>query len=326
MAKKIQFPYEIKQLTPAEDELAKKYYKDYTRPFLRIGPSGYFGMAGLGDHIQDIYNMEVRPDDVWVTSFSRSGTTWLQELVWLVANDLDFDRAVKEPRSVRYNYIEYPTQIAEVKRDEPPRAGGRKATENDFRDAHALPSPRFIKSHLPLCHLPPQLLDTAKVFYIARDPRDVAVSFFFMHKMFRYFDEGVQFTDFWQLFKKDLLLHTPIFAHIEEAWQRRNHPNLMFLFYEEMQNDLLGVIDRVCKFLNKDYSQEQKMKLAEHLSFDSMASRDTNKAQNTELKFYRKGKAGKWMEYFDTPELVRDANDYVDKHLMNTDLRFPTVE
>lgn len=32
------------------------------------------------------------------------------------------------------------------------------------------------------------------------------------------------------------VLHTPIFPHVVEAWEKREHPNLMFLFYEDMQN------------------------------------------------------------------------------------------
>lgn len=26
---------------------------------------------------------------------------------------------------------------------------------------------------------------------------------------------------------------TPYFAHVKQAWERRNHPNMLFLFYED---------------------------------------------------------------------------------------------
>lgn len=66
------------------------------------------------------------------------------------------------------------------------------------------PSPRFIKSHLPLSLLPPSLLDTAKVVYVARDPRDVAVSFY--HHNRRFTAEGYigDFKRFWNYFIRDL--------------------------------------------------------------------------------------------------------------------------
>ena len=64
----------------------------------------------------------------------------------------------------------------------------------------AAPSPRFIKTHLPMSLLPPKILDTAKVVYVARDPRDVAVSSFHHSKLFRVLDFPSPFKDFWNLF------------------------------------------------------------------------------------------------------------------------------
>lgn len=37
----------------------------------------------------------------------------------------------------------------------------------------ALPSPRYIKSHLPLSYLPPNLVDSCKVVYVARNPKGI---------------------------------------------------------------------------------------------------------------------------------------------------------
>ncbi|XP_038211914.1 sulfotransferase 1 family member D1-like [Zerene cesonia] len=329
MTERLKFPFEICNVTEEEDKLAQKYYKDYIRPFIRVGPRGYFWMAGFGDKAEDIYNLEVRPDDIWVVSFSRSGTTWLQELVWLVANDMDYEGAAAASLTKRFAFIEYPTQAAEVSKPPPTGSHGR-ATFHDYRDLHTLHSPRFVKTHVNLQFLPPSLLDTAKVFYIARNPLDVAVSFFFMHKLFRYFDQSVEFTEFWDLFKRNLILHMPIFPHIEEAWQKRDCPNMMFLFYEEMQKDLRNVIDRVCTFLGKEYTDGQKNKLAEHLTFDNMKKRSaldiSENNKDSEMKFMRKGKSGNWLNYFNTEELRKEAEEYMKEHLENTDMQFPAVD
>ncbi|XP_026685463.1 sulfotransferase 1C4-like [Diaphorina citri] len=48
---------------------------------------------------EDIINMDVRDDDVWVCSFPKTGTTWTQEMVWCIANNLDFDKISKNPWS-----------------------------------------------------------------------------------------------------------------------------------------------------------------------------------------------------------------------------------
>lgn len=67
-----------------------------------------------------------------------------------------------------------------------------------------LPSPRFLKSHLPLSLLPPSLLDTCKVVYVARDPRDVAVSFYHHNLHINFFPEEKDFKTFWNFFTNDL--------------------------------------------------------------------------------------------------------------------------
>ena len=39
-------------------------------------------------------------------------------------------------------------------------------------------SPRIIKTHVPLSMLPPNVLETSKVILVARNPKDVCVSFY----------------------------------------------------------------------------------------------------------------------------------------------------
>ena len=52
--------------------------------------------------------------------------------------------------------------------------------KDSIQFAEDLPGPRILKSHLPISMLPPNLLDVSKVVYIARNPKDVCVSFYNM--------------------------------------------------------------------------------------------------------------------------------------------------
>lgn len=40
-----------------------------------------------------VKNFNVRSDDVFLCSYPRTGSTWLQEILWLLGNDLDYEKA-----------------------------------------------------------------------------------------------------------------------------------------------------------------------------------------------------------------------------------------
>ena len=50
-------------------------------------PTGYLGYE------KQIRELEVRSDDVWISSFPKCGTTWTQEMVWNIVNNVDLDTA-----------------------------------------------------------------------------------------------------------------------------------------------------------------------------------------------------------------------------------------
>ena len=56
---------------------------------------------------QRIKDLPVRPDDVWIASYPKSGTTWTQEMMWLICNDLDYERARSITLDDRFPFLEY---------------------------------------------------------------------------------------------------------------------------------------------------------------------------------------------------------------------------
>ena len=53
-----------------------------------------------------------------------------------------------------------------------------KTLTNSVDEIANMPSPRIIKTHLPLEMLPPNLLGTCKVIFVCRNPKDACVSDF----------------------------------------------------------------------------------------------------------------------------------------------------
>lgn len=53
-----------------------------------------------------VKKMKIYEDDVWVVTFPKCGTTWTQEMVWLVNNDLDYKTAIEENLNDRFPFLE----------------------------------------------------------------------------------------------------------------------------------------------------------------------------------------------------------------------------
>ncbi|VVD02247.1 unnamed protein product [Leptidea sinapis] len=270
-----------------------------------------------------------------------NGTTWVQEMVWLINNELDYDRAKAVTLNNRFPFLEMES-MAEIIHTEPNEIIKKNMEQVKetilpilFDDILTMPttSPRFIKTHLPLSLLPPTILDNNKVVYIAREPRDVVVSYYYHNKLARFINDEPDFKSFWKLFKDSEVIWSPFFPHVQEAWEKRNNPNLLFLFYEDLLKDLRGNVQRVAEFFGKSLTSEQLNELSEHLTFDNFKK---NKAVNLEGMnkigvftkdgaFIRQGKSGTWRDHFD-PEMTLEANRWISENLQNTDLRFPNME
>lgn len=325
-------PYEMKQVTAEEDKIVRKCLMGYTRPFMKCGENGYLMPGAFKKHAESIYNMEVRPDDVWVITFPRSGTTWIQELVWLAENDLDYITAKEKPLYKRFPMLEVSGVLPEVSFELIKinffnlgnfQGLGDAVREASWKTIDKAPSPRFIKTHLPLSMLPPKLLSTAKVVYVARDPRDVLVSFYYLHKMTTKKLLRANVTHFWEAFRRDLLPWTPVVAHANEAFVKRHHPNLHFVFYENMKKDLFNEVKGVCNFLGKDYSDVQLKKLTEHLTFDSLKKNKNVNNSIDKIQFIRKGEAGGWRAHFDE-KMQLQADEFLSERLRGLQLRYPS--
>ena len=133
-----------------------------------------------------------------------------------------------------------------------------------------------------------------------------------------------------QYFMEGNISTTPSIEHVIEAWNMRHHPNMCFIFYEDMKRDLKSQIRKVASFLGKDCSEEQVEKLAEHLHFDNFKNNPSVNHEHLKAKgfaymdrgdFCRKGKVGSWKECF-TPEMNEKFDKWLAEKMKGTDLKF----
>ncbi|XP_062609824.1 sulfotransferase 4A1-like [Saccostrea cucullata] len=237
--------------------------------------------------MKGISNFGVRESDVWIVGFPRSGMTWVQEIIYLVQT-LDFEGSRQIDCDERIPYLEFPTP--------------------SLQELSERPSPRILKTHLPLKLLPEEINSKQpKIVYIARNPKDVVVSYFYLvtslHALTRY--RG-KLSDFVDSFLKDRVPYSPWSRHVLDFWEIKDQPNVLFLTYEDLKMDLERSIKRVAIFLQRDLSKEDIQRIAKHCSFVEMKKNPAvNHQWLTDLKyrnptgaeFLREGRIGDWQNY-----------------------------
>ncbi|XP_068705631.1 amine sulfotransferase-like [Montipora foliosa] len=261
----------------------------------------------LSDYIT---KFQTRSDDVFVVTYPKSGTTWVQEIVWQIYNKGNITR---EKLICRVPFLELGTTHT---RERP--------------NAETLPSPRIIKSHLSYDVIPKSSEESAKCkyIYIARNPKDVSVSFFH-HTEISSKLRGNGFNGPWDffidLFMKGKVGWSHWTDHVLGWWKHREDPNVLFLKYEDLHKDLPSNVRLIAEFVQKPLSDEIINRIAEQCTFEGMMKNaDSFKVIDRgdhSFQILRKGAVGDWKNYF-TSELNERFGREVLEKLRGSGLEF----
>jgi len=360
------FQFQFSPVSGTQDRNFLNLFPSYLDGLVACQPGGFVATTELARNAEKLYNFKPRSSDVWIMTFPKSGTTWMQDLVWLVENNCDFEGAkasihIRSPQLEMSHFVSEPI-TAKYERDAIARKTGiplagkimelfsyyglaemvrpvvRKIINyflgnmaRTMEEIEDMEEQRIIKTHIPFYLLHPQLLDTSKVVYVARNPKDVIVSYYYYHKLMDYQQFTGNIETFAEYFIEDKMFNGPYFPHVFEGWSKRHHPNLHFVFYEDLKADLRGEIVKIATFLGKSLTDEQLTKLTEHLGFNKMKN---NAAVNNEIgkefgilkqkgHFIRKGITGDWKNHF-SPEMNSRLDAWITKNTAGTDIRFVT--
>ena len=297
-------------------------------PYKVLMPRYYQSIA------ERVLNFEVRPDDIWIITYPKCGTTWTQEIVWHIMNDVNKELG-KLPLFARSPFLEFQGIHGHEnspasnfpKMDEKQAEMIRRIFDESIDMTDNLPSPRIIKSHMPFELLPEKLLDTAKVIYVCRNPKDTCVSFFYhitdaLQATYEYKGDFDQFID---CFMDGKIEYGSYFDHLKSGWKHRNHPNMKFVWYEDMRKNSLKEVSDIASFINHPISEAKIEELVEHLKFSNMKDRATKQSADAKSKglgkFFRKGEVGDWKNHFKGDKLKK-WDDWIAKNLEGSDIEF----
>jgi hypothetical protein len=237
------------------------------------------------------------PGDVFVSTYPKCGTTWMQYIVYLLVHG-------GEPLPEGASLGDVFPHLEEV---------GAEA-------AKALPTPRLLKTHLPLPMAP--FSRAARYVYVARNPFDCAVSFYYHTQGFvQHYDfaEGT-FDDFFECFIAGEVDFGDYFDNLLSWYARREDPNVLFLTYEQMRADPAGMLGAVAALLGPESASlieapDVRARILEHSSFASMR-RDQRRWSSARpagsAEFVRKGIVGDWRSHFSPSQARRLARKFLD--------------
>ncbi|XP_062841826.1 sulfotransferase family 2, cytosolic sulfotransferase 3 [Trichomycterus rosablanca] len=253
---------------------------------------------------------EFKDDDVIAVTYPKSGTTWIQEILPPILNGGDLTPVLTIPNWDRVPWLEET----------------RAALNMD-----KLSSPRAFVSHMPYHLMPRSFFSSkAKVIYIARNPKDVMVSSYHFHQMASFLHDPGTFENFVDSFLAGQVMFGKWTDHVK-SWRNSNlGDGILYVTYEELIEDLHGVVERIAGFLGRQLSEESLKRVTEHAEFKNMKDNTMSNyslvpvevMDKNKTHFLRKGIAGDWKNHF-SAELEVKCNASISEELQGIDVKFP---
>ncbi|NXQ38585.1 ST4A1 Sulfotransferase, partial [Catharus fuscescens] len=220
--------------------------------------------------MEEIANFPVRDSDVWIVTYPKSGTGLLQEVVYLVSQGADPDEIGLMNIDEQLPVLEYPQPGLDIIKE--------------------LTSPRLIKSHLPYRFLPSDLHNgNSKVIYMARNPKDLVVSYYQFHRSLRTMSYRGTFQEFCRRFMNDKFIpHYQLFSGVYLVLRF----GVLFLVLNALLQDLATMVEQLVRFLGVSYDKAQLESMVEH------CHQLIDQCCNAEALPVGRGRVGLWKDIF----------------------------
>jgi hypothetical protein len=194
--------------------------------------------------------------DVFVATFSKSGTNWMMQIAQQVAY-----RGESEFVHV-HDVVPWPDSIV-----------GDAVPLSDTTSRDQSPTGlRVIKTHLEAEFIPYD--EKAVYLTVLRDPKEVFVSsYHFLGGVFGVLPE-VTLHDWFDVFMQPGALGRMWAEHTASFWAWRDRPNVLVLDFGEVKRDSRGCIVRVAKVMGVELTAAELDRVVERSSFEYMRAHE----------------------------------------------------
>lgn len=190
-----------------------------------------------------LMGFSARPDDIFIVTYPKSGTTWMQMILYQLLTD----GSMAIPHIRTFSPFFEIDMIAAAKKFD------------------ALPSPRVFKTHLSLKRV---YHPAARFIYVARDGMDVAYSYY--HHFCAYNGTNEPFETFFERFLKQGIAGQHWFRHVAGAHGFRDRPNVLLLRFEDLLDDLEGQIGKIRSFCGLEIGAGEMPRILQRCGFAFM--------------------------------------------------------
>ncbi|XP_056383056.1 sulfotransferase 1 family member D1-like [Hyla sarda] len=265
---------------------------------------------------EKVEKFQARSDDWVIATYPKAGTTWACEIVDMIYSGGDPEKCRRDAIYNRVPYLEF--QIPGM--------------PSGVEQLDATPSPRLVKTHLPIQLMPNSFWEkNSKIIYVARNAKDVAVSYYFFHQIVKALPDPGPWDVFLDNYIKGNVSYGSWHDHVKGWWEKRHDYNILYLFYEDLKENPKREIRKMLDFLEKEISDDILEKIVYHTSFDVMKTNDmvnyktipNEILDQSTTSFMRKGIAGDWKNHFTVAQNEKFDEDYKRK-MSDTELHFRT--
>ncbi|KAF3814147.1 hypothetical protein GH733_018179 [Mirounga leonina] len=299
--------------------------QDTSRPPLKY-VKGIPLVKYFAEALGSLQDFQAQPDDLLISTYPKSGTTWVSEILDMIYQGGDVQKCQRAPIFIRVPFLEF-------------KVPGVPTGLEVLKDT---PAPRLIKTHLPLALLPQTLLDQkVKVVYMARNAKDVAVSYYHFYRMAKVHPDPDTWDNFLEKFMAGEVSYGSWYQHVREWWELSHTHPILYLFYEDMKEvrppaaaslqNPKREIQKILKFVGHSLPEETVDLIVQHTSFNEMKNNSKTNYSTIPLHvmdhsisaFMRKGISGDWKTTFTVAQNERFDADYA-KKMEGYGLRFLT--